>query len=219
MYEELAEAVARFDTLKSKPTKKQRAIIEQYAEDVKKGISVYTPPTNGKAHGISKLAHIAHAHVYADIIAQRKQETAKMTARVKEVRREADERKKRKHVEIEYLDEYRTEWFVNYGAKRRARYRYLLKSELNDNITMAIDILHKYVVTNVDKVAVLKRMDEIGVVRLAEKLTTVFCKSYAPAKNYGIDKASIRCIVKETLEHLRNDKEVATFPYIDDNEV
>lgn len=103
---------------------------------------------------------------------------------------------------IDYINDDKTIFTVDYGAKRKARYNY---KEMNFN-NEQIDFLRKIPLLVISEVNInaLKNMSDKSVFQLIEKLTRRICGLYAPRKNYDIGKDVIRSYVLDALKHVIN---------------
>jgi hypothetical protein len=111
-------------------------------------------------------------------------------------------------VTVEYLNDEKTEFFVDYGAARRVRYKYVEFSSLTPEQQSLLFDLKSYVVGEVNATA-LRNMSDENVFKLVERLARSFCGMYSPKKSYGLDKSIIRIHILWILDELyRQSKEV-----------
>jgi hypothetical protein len=104
-------------------------------------------------------------------------------------------------VTVEYLNDEKTEFLVDYGAARRARYKYVEFSSLTPEQQRLLFVLKSYVVGEVNATALLNMSDE-NIFKLVERLARSFCGMYSPKKSYGLDKSIIRIHILWILEEL-----------------
>ena len=102
---------------------------------------------------------------------------------------------------IEYTDETRTEWWIDYGKKRRIKYAVVDASKLSEEQLEYLRAVEKFTRKEVNVVA-LPNMSEAKVVSLIERIARAFCGMYAPNRECSLEKKYIRWAIKETLESL-----------------
>jgi hypothetical protein len=103
-------------------------------------------------------------------------------------------------VKIEYLNDNKTEFLVDYGAKRRCHFAmpYVgMTDEQFDNLHGAMRIAFE----ETDKSA-LRKMSEVSYFKLIEHFTVTFCMCYSPKASCGLEKKYIRHAILQGLKHL-----------------
>lgn len=103
-------------------------------------------------------------------------------------------------VSVEYLNNDKTIFFVDYGAKRRAKYNYK-EMNFNDEQLKFLNEIPLFVLSELN-IKAFKGMEDRKVFTLIEKLTRRICGIYAPRKNYDISKEVIRACVLDTLKYI-----------------
>ena len=103
-------------------------------------------------------------------------------------------------IAVEYLNDDKTIFTVDYGAKRKARYNYedINFSEEQEEFLNKIPLL---VLTELN-INAFKGMEDKKVFSLIEKLTRSICGLYTPRKNYDVSKEVIRAYVLDTLKYV-----------------
>jgi hypothetical protein len=108
-------------------------------------------------------------------------------------------------VSIEFVNENRTEFLVDYGAKRKARYWHPYEDEITDEqdamLQEAAD--HAYATANPKS---LVNMDYASVYRLVERLTWEFCGRFAPRKTCDLPKSAIRWVISDVVLQLQEEE-------------
>lgn len=106
-------------------------------------------------------------------------------------------------VDIEYINESQTECFVDYGAKRRARYYYPDIECLTSDKQGLIVELQEFVREEV-RTESLNKLTDGKLFSLVERLARRFCGLMSPKKDYGLDKSIIRSCILAVLYYLQS---------------
>jgi hypothetical protein len=103
-------------------------------------------------------------------------------------------------VKIEYLNDTKTEFLVNYGAKRRFHFAMPYVGMTDEQF----DYLHgamRIAIEETDRSA-LRKMSEVSYFKLIEHFTVTFCYEYSPKASCGLEKKYIRHAILQGLNRL-----------------
>jgi hypothetical protein len=103
-------------------------------------------------------------------------------------------------VKIEHLNDNKTEFLVDYGARRRCHFAmpYVgMSDEQFDYLYGAMRIAFE----ETDKSA-LRKMTEVSYFKLIEHFTVTFCYAYSPKASCGLEKKYIRHAILQGLNRL-----------------
>jgi hypothetical protein len=214
-YEMLLEDIERILKLKTKPNERKWKEVIAFQEAVKLNKANYHRVGN-KQPGINKLCSFAYNSNHAEEIAERKRlqgewlerhksEMEKHRIRDEEKARLKAERAERDYVLIEYLNDSKTEWLVDYGAKRRARFAIPDIDNMTDEQIEYIREAYRFACREVNLKS-LSKLSFSNIFSVTEGLTAAFCRIYKPSKECGLEKKFIRYQIHATLYEL-NEKE------------
>lgn len=110
------------------------------------------------------------------------------------------------NVSIEYVNDEKSEWLVDYGAKVKARYWHPNTDDLTDEqIEMLEDAAaFAYQRANVKS---LVNMGDVSAFRLVESLARTFCGLCSPRKTCDLPKSAIRWAIRDSLNQLLDEYE------------
>lgn len=104
-------------------------------------------------------------------------------------------------VTYEYVNVDHTEWLVDYGAKRKARYKLPMIGEINEAQGKYLGYAAQYAVDTVNPKSLVD-MSDVNVCRLVERLARSFCGGYSPRASCDLPKSVIRWVILDTLQIL-----------------
>lgn len=104
-------------------------------------------------------------------------------------------------VKITYFNEERTEYLVDYGAKRRFNYA-PPPADLDAVAWSLLTLVYEGTLEEVNPKA-LARMSDVKVYQLVERFATSFCYEHSPKANAGLEKKWIRWAVLKALHEVQ----------------
>lgn len=94
-------------------------------------------------------------------------------------------------ITIEYLNEEKTEWLIDYGAKIKARYKVADLDELTEE-QIELLVFAQALTIEMASIKSLVAMEPASAYRLVERIARTFCTLYSPMQTAGLEKAYIR---------------------------
>ncbi|AZB43510.1 hypothetical protein CEF21_15035 [Bacillus sp. FJAT-42376] len=91
---------------------------------------------------------------------------------------------------IEYLNEEKSEWLYDYGAKRKVKYSAPVDGITADQYGL-LNYAHEFTREEVSAKS-LRSMDNVAILKLVERIAMLFCRVCAPMRDYGLEKSYIR---------------------------